>query len=740
MGTVFSGVDAAETLYREYVTAAHDRLDEEGPLRDACTAWTAFVRASHGAVFESLDLPDERGRPADSPAERVFVDALYYDFLVDCLLDALETETGVTVTNRDPRTNTDALPVAFSALHDRVLTPAAGRDRVRAAVDVDTLRTLGPDDLRDLYRDVLPQPIRLALGEYYTPRGVADLALDALDLDLGSASVLDPGCGSGAFLVGALDRKRAARDDDPDATLSTLLGSVFGIDLNPVAVKSAKLAVCAALFDLLSATDRDGVAVPVFLTDALGLSREDEIQFRGESLSLSVDAVVGNPPWVPWERLPERVKTRWRDRYVDELGLQPHEGAAALLGHSNDDVSIPYAWVCMHRYLRPGGEASFVLKRDVMRGPAGVVLRRLQVGDRSLALEHVHDLAALEPFPDVGANAAVYTFRADAEPSFPVDATVWRSGPGGPVEFTSLDTLQATATPRSTGVVPLDPTDTSTAWISVDAERAALGDCAHEIRHGLKDDCNDVFDVERADLARLDDETVYPYLQSRHVRKYGVTGHDLRLVPQRAAGEDNESRLRRRYPQTYDYLSAHRDELAARSSTWLDRGPFYSVFGLGEYTWAPYKVIWCRLGFKPDFAVVSTRNDPDLGERLVVPGDHYMFVASHDERAAHFLCALLNAAPYQRTLRELASGGKASLSKSVVSELWLPPWPGTATAEQLADRSMAAHELVANGAAADDPRLAEIQADIDRLAEAALASGSLADAVDGASGTEHVGE
>jgi hypothetical protein len=71
-----------------------------------------------------------------------------------------------------------------------------------------------------------------------------------------------------------------------------------------------------------------------------------------------------------------------------------------------------------------------------------------------------------------------------------------------------------------------------------------------------------------------------------------------------------------------------------------------------------------------------------------------MFVALEDREAAHYLCALLNSAPYQRCLRDLSSMGKASLSKSLVSKLALPAFEGRDRQRRLAELSMRAHEVV----------------------------------------------
>ncbi|ERH12070.1 MAG: hypothetical protein J07HB67_01083, partial [halophilic archaeon J07HB67] len=331
--------------------------------------------------------------------------------------------------------------------------------------------------------------------------------------------------------------------------------------------------------------------------------------------------------------------------------------------------------------------------RGVTKGPAGRLLRTQRVGSRPVAVRHVHDFGTLRPFGDVRVDAAVYTLEADREPAFPVAVEAWNDG-GGEPSFATAEAMRETLTHETTGLVPVDGDDPASSWIRETAERRALGECDHEIRHGLKDDATDVYSLDREQVAELEHDHVYPYIDSRHVVKYGLFGHARHLVPVRKADEHNETELRRNCPQTYEYLAANREKLEARSSSWLDRGTFYNVFGLGEYTWSAYKVVWCRLGFKPHFAVVSTVDDDLLGEKRVVPGDHFMFIATDDRDEAHFLCGLLNSSIYQKCIEEIASGGKSSLSKAVVSRLELPEYRETPESRRLAELSAAAHEIV----------------------------------------------
>ncbi len=712
--------------YRQYTDGVEAALDDDGVVTAAFAAWRSFFRQSHGDAFAGL--------PDGVTIEAVFADALYYDFLIERLLARAEGVLGVDVSNREPGSNTDALGVDFVAVHDVI----AG-DRLAEQVDesIATVEVTALDGsvLRRLFESVVTQPVRLALGEYYTPRGVADLAVDDLAVeDLAAETFLDPGCGSGVFLSTVVERKRAgyAEADDaptPPQQIAEITDSVYGIDLNPIAVRTARVGYLLSLAPLLDDAAIDAVELPVFLTDALGLTRDDDIYYGGETLTPTVDHLVGNPPWLTWSALPDDVRKAWRSGPADRLDLVVHRGADAKLGHANDDISVPFVLACMDRYL-DGGDAAFVLKRGIVKGPAGRRLREQRLNGAPVAVDHVHDFTDLRPFGDARAGAAVYSLSVGSAPTLPVPVTAW-SRDGMVPEFGTLDRLRETLACEETGFTPVDEDDPASSWLRRDAERRALGECAHEIRHGVKDDARDVFELDPGRVDDLEPDRVFPYLKSRHVVKFGLFGHDYRLVPLDSADEDNESWLETECPRTYAYLDANREALAARSSSWLDNGTFYNVFGLGEYTWAEYKVVWCRLGYKPHFVVVSTVEDDLLGEQPMVPGDHCMFIGTDDGSEAHFLCALLNSSIYQRTLDDVSSGGKSSLSKSVVSRLELPRLDDVdaRAADRLGDLSRAAHGIVPehtdvskrayNRTTIDD--LVPIRAEIDALVEELLA-------------------
>ncbi|SFG81522.1 hypothetical protein SAMN04488063_3039 [Halopelagius inordinatus] len=749
----------ADDAVRQYRTALSERVRAGEETTEAvATDWRRFVRDRHGDVFALVD-----DRPPKTAARELFVQTLSLDFLLSELLAAAERTFDVSVPTRPGGGAAIAFDADFDAVHDAVATDLSATTREGVAEAAERfVRTAAPEDVATLHRETVSRLGRRAFGRYDTPTGLAELAVETVvegDADADAvgfvdATVLDPGCGAGAFVAAAAERKRAALSaSDPDvapaAAATRVAESVRGFDLNPVAVRASRLAVLLALRPLLSAAAEPfSLDLPIVLGDALDATAADA-PLSGER----ADILLGNPPWLTWDSLTERLKDRWREGPMADPNLELfcHRGRNARLGHANDDVSVPFAWTCVHRLLSDGGGAAFVLKRDLLTGPAGELLRRRRVGDRSLSMRRIHDFGTLAPFgEEVDAGTALYGLAVgrggqSADESTGGDdgsddgregvpTTRWaRREDAGPPAFDSLSAMRRTLGREETAYLPANPETPAGPWVRADAERRALGPADYRIRHGVKDDAKAVYglDGDTIEARTLEPDHVYPYLKSKHVVKYGLFGYDRHLVPQRRAGEDNESAVREETPNTYAYLQDHRERLDSRGSSWFDDGPFYGLFGLGPYTWADYKVVWCRLGFKPHFAVVSTVEDPFLGEKPVVPGDHCMFVATDDEAEAHYLCALLNSAPYQRSLRDISSGGKSSLSKSTVSELSMPEWEATAHQRRLAEASMRAHEIVPNHTdcskraynAKTIPELDAVQAKIDRAVERFLADG-----------------
>lgn len=128
------------------------------------------------------------------------------------------------------------------------------------------------DVLKAFYQALVPETLRKALGEFYTPDWLVDVACDRAEVkDWSKVRVLDPTCGSGSFLLEAIRRKRrlaeAAKLSDAQ-TLAGILDQVWGFDLNPLAVQAARVNFLIAIADLVSSASAE-VELPVLLADAV---------------------------------------------------------------------------------------------------------------------------------------------------------------------------------------------------------------------------------------------------------------------------------------------------------------------------------------------------------------------------------------------------------------------------------------------------------------------------------------
>ena len=129
------------------------------------------------------------------------------------------------------------------------------------------------DVLRDLYHGLVPGKLRQSLGEFYTPDWLVDATIaKAKPESWLDARVLDPTCGSGSFLLAVLREAKAEAVTEgwsAEQTIRRLTQSVWGFDLNPLAVQTARVNFLMELVDLLCAAPGLEIEVPVLLADAI---------------------------------------------------------------------------------------------------------------------------------------------------------------------------------------------------------------------------------------------------------------------------------------------------------------------------------------------------------------------------------------------------------------------------------------------------------------------------------------
>ena len=268
---------------------------------------------------------------------------------------------------------------------------------------------------------------------YLSPSGTAqdltelvdeyDGDLDGLHERMDGMAILDPACGSGAFLMGAArtlisiheeivrrkyggDEKSACLDRSIDAgRISRIVrNSIYGIDTNPQSVDIARLSLY-----LLTAADGERlpdlsgnvvVGNSVAATpDRGGLDWEKAFPavFAGENPGFSV--IVGNPPYVRHELLAASAK----HAMAALPGLAPLALPADFCIPKKSDLSAYFYYHSLAR-LRKRGRLGFISGDNWLRAEYGGPLRRMLLSNAQIE-------ALVSPrfkvFPDADVNTVI---------------------------------------------------------------------------------------------------------------------------------------------------------------------------------------------------------------------------------------------------------------------------------------------------------------------------------------------
>jgi len=297
-------------------------------------------------------------------------------------------------------------------------------------------------------------------------------------------SILDPTCGDGAFLVPVL-RRRTALGVAPTSALA----QIAGFDLSPLAVLSARARLAFAatasvppkkraaelrqIAERRRATRPNEPILPIFLLDAvrdrvptLDAAPNDRPippippipvppptlpapsspltpptspdYFNARRWAATpdferrFDVVVGNPPWIAWDRLSaeyrDATKERWRER-----GLFTLSGSAALLGGGKKELAGLLVYETLDRRLSDGGVLAFVVPKSLFQSrDAGNGFRRF--GSNADATRptpfrvlEIDDFSEAPLFSGVSSKFATFCARRGEPTRYPIPVRRWRA-------------------------------------------------------------------------------------------------------------------------------------------------------------------------------------------------------------------------------------------------------------------------------------------------------------------------
>lgn len=230
------------------------------------------------------------------------------------------------------------------------------------------------------YQEIVGANLRGDRGQYFTPRRAVDLVIEMLD-PKPNETLLDPACGTGGFLVSALnyqakrfiaEYKREIGDQTTDDVLERLREyankHVFGADFDPFLVR-------ASTMNVMMAANTEG---NLFHMDSLAFPRghlPGNERAKGKVDFGTVDVIVTNPPF--GSDIPITDPDVLAGRELAKAWRKDKSGNLVETGRTHQSLAPEILFIEQNiKWLKEGGRMGIVLPNGILGNPGDESIRR----------------------------------------------------------------------------------------------------------------------------------------------------------------------------------------------------------------------------------------------------------------------------------------------------------------------------------------------------------------------------
>ena len=447
-------------------------------------------------------------------------------------------------------------------------------------------------------------------GDYQTPLDFAVKVCVFLKEHkrLNSSTILEPTCGIGNFL-------RAAKIFDAE--------KYFGVEINPVYCK-----ICAESFS----------------DERFTILNENFFNCNSETLPKGGNLlIIGNPPWATNSNLSKNLPQK--NNFKNLRGIE------ALTGASNFDICEYIIGHLIEKYRDTDTAVAMLCKTSVARN----IFKDMLARNISFSACEIFEFDARKVF-GIGASACLL-FVQLTEGNF-------SSSVCNIYNLDEPQILKKTFGYRNGNFYG----DLSTQDCDFD------GKCYFEWRQGIKHDCSKVMELTlEGDFFKngnnepvdVEADFIFPLLKGSAIKNPVINRFSKYvIVTQKFLGEDT-SHLEFDAPKVWRYLQENAIAFAKRKSKIYDNATAFAMFGVGNYSYLPYKV--CIGGFskKPFFALVFSDD-----EKPVMLDDTAYFLSFKDYNSAYMTMLYLNSAKVGDFLRSISfADNKRPFTKKILSRV-----------------------------------------------------------------------
>jgi hypothetical protein len=451
-----------------------------------------------------------------------------------------------------------------------------------------------------MYKGVVCDSNRSDYGDFQTPIYLSN-AICSMLLSSGISPelVVEPTCGKGSFIVSALK-------------YFPTIQYVLGVEIYKEYVYRSKFSI---LDFFLSNKDR--------LVPRIEIRHQNVFEFNfdiyRQILNNKKVLVLGNPPWVTNAMLGSLESSN----VPVKSNFKKHNGFDAITGKGNFDIAEYITLMVIKEFSRYNGHLALLLKNSVIKN----IIFDQQRNQYRISSPKKFKIDAKQEFnASVEASLFFCQFNSDSD-----------------YQCTEMDFYDKSVPAFKFGWID-DKFVSNT--VTYHERKSYDGKSLLEWRSGVKHDCSAILELSKdGDLFKnklkqrvsLEDDLLYPFVKGSQLKENVIGKADYyTIITQTKVGQDT-SFIQKSYPLTYSYLNANEQYFTDRKSSIYKDKPRFSIFGIGDYTFKPFKVAIASLYKVPRFSLVI----PDSNKPILLDDTCY-FIGFNKLSDAVFAYLLLN--------------------------------------------------------------------------------------------------
>lgn len=471
------------------------------------------------------------------------------------------------------------------------------------------------------------EPDRAEYGDFQTNKDLANKVTKHLaKRNISPEIVIEPTCGKGNFIIASLWNFKAIK-------------KVFGIEIYKPYVWETKFSI---LDFFLSNPDRNKPEIiitqcSIFDFDFKNISKK----YPAEKL-----LIIGNPPWVTNSKLGSLNSSN----LPKKSNFKNQNGLDAMTGKGNFDIAEYITLMLLDAFQTHNGNLALLVKNSVVKN---IVFDQKNKKYRVGEIEK-YCIDSKKEF-NVSVEASLFYCQLNSRPSFECNE----------FDFYSLEKRLSFGWLNSKFVSNL---------ANYNLTKEIDGVCPFEWRQGIKHDCTAIMEFKRvnghfvnnqSDEIKLEEDLVYGLLKSSDLKNAVIKStRKHTIVTQTKVGQDT-SYIQHLYPETYSYLKKNISYFQARKSSIYNGKPLFSIFGIGDYSFKPFKVAISGLYKTYHFTLVLPQND-----KPVMLDDTCYFIGFDRIEYAVYAIILLNSKTAEAFLKSITfSDAKRVFTKDLLMRL-----------------------------------------------------------------------